>query len=108
MVHESLDSAHGLYAIGAVFLILGIIGTVAGTLMKRRREEDHQDERYVRARRGGEVVATAPPRETRRRGRGLPGGAGRRQDRRGDGVRFLGHRRVGAVGADLDPGAGME
>ena len=25
MVHESLDSAHGLYAIGAVVLILGII-----------------------------------------------------------------------------------
>ena len=62
MVHESLDSAHGLYAIGAVFLILGIIGTVAGTLMKRRREEDHQDERYVRERRGEEVVATEPPR----------------------------------------------
>ena len=62
MVHESLDSAHGLYAIGAVFLILGIIGTVAGTLMKRRREEEHQDERYVRERRGEDVVSVEPPR----------------------------------------------
>ena len=62
MVHESLDSAHGLYAIGAVILILGIIGAVAGSLIKRRLDEEHRDERYVRERRGEEVAAAEPPR----------------------------------------------
>ena len=62
MVHESLDSAHGLYAIGAVVLILGIVAAVAGSLIKRRLDEEHRDERYVRERRGEDVVATEPPR----------------------------------------------
>ena len=62
MVHESLDSAHGLYAIGAVILILGIIGAVAGSLIKRRLEEEHRDERYVRERRGEEVAQAELPR----------------------------------------------
>jgi hypothetical protein len=62
MVHESLDSAHGLYAIGAVLLILGALAAVAGTLIKRRLEEDQRDERYVRERRGEEVIAAEPPR----------------------------------------------
>ncbi len=62
MVHESLDSAHGLYAIGAVVLILGILAAVAGSLIKRRLEEDQRDERYVRERRGEHVVAADPPR----------------------------------------------
>jgi hypothetical protein len=62
MVHESLDSAHGLYAIGAVVLILGIIAAAAGSLIKRRLDEEHRDERYVRERRGEEVAATEPPR----------------------------------------------
>jgi hypothetical protein len=62
MVHESLDSAHGLYAIGGVVLILGIIAAVAGSLIKRRLEEENRDERYVRERRGEDVVAVEPPR----------------------------------------------
>lgn len=62
MVHESLDSAHGLYAIGAVVLIIGIVAAVAGSLIKRRLEEAHRDERYVRERRGEDVVAAEPPR----------------------------------------------
>jgi hypothetical protein len=62
MVHESLDSAHGLYAIGALVLILGIIGAVAGSLIKRRLDEEHRDERYVRERRGEEFAAAEPPR----------------------------------------------
>jgi hypothetical protein len=62
MVHESLDSAHGLYAIGAVVLILGIIAAVAGSLIKRRLDEESRDERYVRERRGEDVVTVEPPR----------------------------------------------
>ena len=62
MVHESLDSAHGLYAIGTVILILGIVAAVAGSLIKRRLEEENRDERYVRERRGEDVVAVEPPR----------------------------------------------
>jgi len=62
MVHESLDSAHGLYAIGAVVLILGIVAAVAGSLIKRRLDEEHRDERYVRERRGEEVTVAEPPR----------------------------------------------
>jgi hypothetical protein len=62
MVHESLNSAHGLYAIGAVLLIIGIVGAVAGLLIKRRLEEESRDERYVRERRGEEVAAVEAPR----------------------------------------------
>lgn len=62
MVHESLDSAHGLYAIGTVILIIGIIAAVAGTLIKRRLDEEHRDERYVRERRGEDFTAVEPPR----------------------------------------------
>ena len=56
MVPESLDSAHGLYAIGAIILIIGIVGAVAGSLIKRRLEEASRDERYVREQRGEEVA----------------------------------------------------
>ncbi|HEY0280180.1 MAG TPA: hypothetical protein VGC32_18095 [Solirubrobacterales bacterium] len=62
MVHESLDSAHGLYAIGAVLLILGVVAAVAGLLIKRRLDEEHRDERYVRERRGEDVAAVETPR----------------------------------------------
>lgn len=62
MVHESLDSAHGLYAIGALILILGIVAAGAGLLIKRRLEEEHRDERYVRQRRGEEITVAEPPR----------------------------------------------
>jgi hypothetical protein len=62
MVHESLDSAHGLYAIGTLVLILGIVAAVAGSLIKRRLDEEHRDERYVRERRGEDFTAAEPPR----------------------------------------------
>jgi hypothetical protein len=62
MVHESLDSAHGLYAVGALIMVLAILAGGAGTLIKRRLEEDHQDERYVREKRGEEVTAVETPR----------------------------------------------
>ena len=62
MVHESLDSAHGFYAVGAVILVIAIVAAAVGTLIKRRLEEAHQDERYVRERRGEKVAAVETPR----------------------------------------------
>jgi hypothetical protein len=62
MVHESLDSAHAFYTVGGILLVIGIVAAAAGTLIKRRLEEAHRDERYVRERRGEEVAATEPPR----------------------------------------------
>ena len=62
MVHESLDSAHAFYVLGAILLVIGIAAAAAGTLIKRRLEEAHRDERYARERRGEEVTATEPPR----------------------------------------------
>jgi hypothetical protein len=63
MFHESLDSAQHLYAIGALILVIGIIAGGAGILIKRRLEEAHQDERYVREKRGEKVAAIEIPRK---------------------------------------------
>jgi hypothetical protein len=62
MVPESLDSAQGLYFIGTIVLIIGIVAGAAGLLIKRRLEEEHRDERYVREKRGEEVAEADPPR----------------------------------------------
>jgi hypothetical protein len=62
MVPESLDSAQGLYFIGAIVLVIGIIAGAAGLLIKRRLEEEQRDERYVREKRGEEVAEADPPR----------------------------------------------
>ena len=62
MVHESLDSAHGLYAVGALIMVIAIAAAAAGTLIKRRLEEAHRDERYVREKRGEKVAAVETPR----------------------------------------------
>ena len=62
MIPGNVDSSQGLYVIGTIILVIGIAAAVAGLLIKRRLEEEHRDERYVRERRGEEVVATEPPR----------------------------------------------
>ena len=62
MVHESLDSAHSFYVLGAILLVIGIAAAAAGTLIKRRLEEAHRDERYVREKRGEEGAPAEPPR----------------------------------------------
>lgn len=62
MVPESLDSAQGLYVLGTILLVIGIVAGAAGTLIKRRLDEAHRDERYVREKRGQEVAQTEPPR----------------------------------------------
>ncbi len=62
MIPENIDSSQGFYLIGAIILVIGIAAAVAGTLINRRLEEDHRDERYVRERRGEEVAQVEPPR----------------------------------------------
>ncbi len=62
MIPENVDSSQGFYVLGTVILLIGIIAAAAGTLIKRRLDEDHRDERYVRERRGEEVAQVEPPR----------------------------------------------
>jgi hypothetical protein len=62
MVHESLDSAKHFYVLGAVLLVIAVALATVGTLVKRRLEEAQQDERYVRERRGEEIVTVETPR----------------------------------------------
>jgi hypothetical protein len=62
VIPESVDSSQAFYIAGAVILILGVLAGLAGVLIKRRLEEEHRDERYVRERRGEDVVQAAPPR----------------------------------------------
>jgi hypothetical protein len=61
VIPEHVDS-QVLYVIGAVVLAIGALVALVGTLIKRRLEEDHRDERYVRERRGEEVAPAEPPR----------------------------------------------
>lgn len=61
MIPEHIDSSRGFYVIGAIVLAIGILAGLVGTLIKRRLEEAHRDERYVRERRGEEIAAAEPP-----------------------------------------------
>jgi hypothetical protein len=62
VIPENVDSSQGLYVIGTIVLVIGLVAAAAGTLIKRRLDEEHRDERYVRERRGEEVVPVEPPR----------------------------------------------
>lgn len=62
MIPETVDSSQGFYFLGGVILVIGILAGLAGTLIKRRLEEAHRDERYVRERRGEDVAQVEPPR----------------------------------------------
>ena len=62
MIPETVDSSQGFYFFGTIFLVVGIVAFLAGMLIKRRLEEAHRDERYVRERRGEEIALAEPPR----------------------------------------------
>jgi hypothetical protein len=62
VVPESLDSAQGLYVLGTIILVIGIVAGAAGLVISRRLEESSRDERYVREKRGEEVAPVEPPR----------------------------------------------
>jgi hypothetical protein len=58
------DSSQSFYALGAVVLAIGVVAAIAGALIRRRLEEAHRDERYVRERRGEAVGPVEAPRIT--------------------------------------------
>ncbi len=62
MIPETVDSSQGLYTLGTIILIVGVVALAASLLIKRRLEEEHRDERYVRERRGEEIEPVEPPR----------------------------------------------
>ncbi len=45
-----------------IILVIGIIAGAAGILIRRRLEEAHRDERYVREKRGEQVAQVETPR----------------------------------------------
>ncbi len=61
MIPRNLD-AQTLYVLGAIFVAIAVVTAAAGALIKRRLEEEHRDERYVRERRGEEVAPREAPR----------------------------------------------
>jgi Ca2+/Na+ antiporter len=62
VIPESVDSSQAFYLVGTIVLIIGIVAGLSGLLMKRRLEEAHRDERYVRERRGERVGSVETPR----------------------------------------------
>jgi hypothetical protein len=62
VIPETVDSSQGFYALGTIILIIGIVALAGSLLIKRRLEEEHRDERYVRERRGEEIEPVEPPR----------------------------------------------
>jgi hypothetical protein len=62
VIPEKVDSSQGLYVIGTIVLLIGIAALGASVLIRRRLEEAHRDERYVRERRGEEITPVETPR----------------------------------------------
>ena len=62
MIPESVNSHETFYFVGTIVLIIGIVAALTSLWIKRRLEEEHQDERYVRERRGESVAPVEHPR----------------------------------------------
>lgn len=62
MIPESVNSHETFYLLGTIVLIIGAAAWLASLAMRRRREEEHRDERYVRERRGESVAPIEHPR----------------------------------------------
>jgi protein-S-isoprenylcysteine O-methyltransferase Ste14 len=62
VIPESVDSSQTFYLLGTIVLIIGVVAGLASLLIRRRREEAHRDERYVRERRGERVAPIEHPR----------------------------------------------
>lgn len=62
MIPESVNSHQTFYLLGTIILIIGVVAALASLAIRRRLEEEHRDERYVRERRGEAVAPIEPPR----------------------------------------------
>ncbi|HTT95055.1 MAG TPA: hypothetical protein VMF55_10305 [Solirubrobacterales bacterium] len=62
MIPESVDSSQTFYLLGTIVLVVGAIAGLASLAIRRRLEEEHRDERYVRERRGEDVAPVEHPR----------------------------------------------
>jgi hypothetical protein len=62
VIPESVNSHQTFYLLGTIVLIIGVVAALASLAMRRRLEEAHRDERYVRERRGESVGPIEHPR----------------------------------------------
>lgn len=62
MIPESVNSHETFYLLGTIVLIIGVVAALTSLAIRRRLEEEHRDERYVRERRGEEVRPVVNPR----------------------------------------------
>jgi hypothetical protein len=62
VIPESFDSSQTFYLVGTIVLIVGAVAGFVSLAIRRRLEEEHRDERYVRERRGEEVAPVRNPR----------------------------------------------
>jgi hypothetical protein len=62
VIPESVNSHQTFYLLGTIVLIIGVVAGLASLAIRRRLEEEHRDERYVRERRGEEVGPVDNPR----------------------------------------------
>lgn len=62
MIPESVNSHQTFYLLGTIVLIIGVVAALASLAIRRRLEEEHRDERYVRERRGENVAPVEHPR----------------------------------------------
>jgi len=62
VIPESVDSSQTFYLLGTIVLVVGAIAGLASLAIRRRLEEEHRDERYVRERRGEDVAPVEHPR----------------------------------------------
>jgi hypothetical protein len=62
VIPESANSSQTFYLLGTIVLIIGAVAGLASLAIRRRLEEEHRDERYVRERRGEDVAPIEHPR----------------------------------------------
>jgi hypothetical protein len=62
VIPESVDSSQTFYLVGTIVLVIGVVAALTSLAIRRRLEEEHRDERYVRERRGEEVGQVEQPR----------------------------------------------
>jgi hypothetical protein len=62
VIPESVNSHETFYFLGTIVLIIGAVAAFASLAIRRRLEEEHRDERYVRERRGEKVAPEEHPR----------------------------------------------